>query len=182
MRDGEPPSEGNVDSSLWGCPDDSWSGACEHRAVITLDSMGATANADGVTAQPLQITTSFEPDPPPGERSEDPPERWDRGSLPLNSCVFRLQGVPRSCLDARAALWMGGCEQHERVSPPSYYESTNCEQSIAPGCPSGDRWGPEGHWWYLLPSRERDDELSVVICGPLCASVPKGGRLCLAGL
>jgi hypothetical protein len=151
-----------------GCPDPAASAACP-AVTADLDFRSMTDNQSSSWVEPLQIP-QFGSRPPNYDPS-DPlvePALWDRSALPAGVCVFRLHGVPGSCLRP-GQIFVGTCAAQDggpRIAPGDFYENNTCAQGIAPGCPSSDPWSGDGVWWYMVP---RGADTDLVVCAPECA-------------
>lgn len=163
-----------------GCPDASWA-SCDAGLALTVRVDGPTEAADGVWVEPLQVPTSFpqSPSAPPPEALPTPPAKWDRSALPAGACVFRVHGVPADCLGRSGRVTFGACVPGPVPVPLGYYELPNCDQGIAPGCPSDYPYAGENYIWYSVPEPSVANETTLVLCAGLCATAAQTGVLCL---
>lgn len=173
-------SAGASSATLPGCPDPTLSATCP-ALKADLDFSGTTSSTSGsVWVEPLQIP-QYGTRPPAYPWADLPdPSLWDRSAMPAGACVFRLHGVPASCLRP-GFIFFGSCAQNAipeapRVAPGSYYDSGQCGHGIAPGCPVAVPWNRVGYWWYLLAQGADTD---VVVCAPECADLASNGDACL---
>jgi hypothetical protein len=172
------PSAGAPNLVALGCPDPTGSVAACPAVAANLD-FGSTSGNSSSWVEPLQIPQFGTR--PAGYYPADPnvdPALWDRAALPAGACVFRLHGVPGSCLRP-GRIDEGSCllDGVPPVSPGDFYENNLCGQGVAPGCPTSDPWAPEGYWWYMVP---RGVDTDVVICAPECAQqLQLSGECCL---
>lgn len=155
-----------------GCPDASW-GRCDSGVDITLRLDGVSKTDTGAWAEPLQVPTYPPFMVPPPEPMHVPPEAWDRSQLPAGACVFRIHGVPPDCLGREGRVSLNACDPGGPPPPLplGYYELNNCEQGIAPGCPSDDAYAGENYIWYAVPDAESPDTTKLVVCAGLCKTV-----------
>jgi hypothetical protein len=162
------PSAGAPSLVALGCPDPAGSVAACPEVQADLDFRNTSGNISSSWVEPLQIP-QFGTSPAGYYSSAQPvdPALWDRSALPAGACVFRLHGVPGSCL-REGNIFLGPClfDGGPRVSPGDFYENNRCGQGIAPGCPTSDPGSYDGFWWYMVP---RGPDIDVVICAPECA-------------
>jgi hypothetical protein len=159
-------------SAAIGCPAAAIPAACQPLSV-PIDIMGPRQGERGVWSEPVQIPSFSATGTTPDWRTPDA-SQWDRSALPTGACVFRLRGFSADC--ARAGkLLEGNCGARVSVTLASFYDTQECSQGIAPGCPSANPLGA-GSWWYLVP---REGDADLVICAPLCSIQSEVGQSCL---
>lgn len=164
-------SDAGAPAELVGCPNAEWDEACPSwwRANVNFFT-DAPATPGAIWVEALQLPT-FEPDlPTPHEPvPKTDPADWDRSEMPAGACVFRLHGVTHGCLSSSMNLQAGACgSEGVHPVPLSFYELNECAEGVAPGCPSTDPWDFTGQYWYAVPSRDRADETTIVVCAALC--------------
>jgi hypothetical protein len=164
------PSAGAPNLVTLGCPDPAGNTAACPNLSADLDFSGAAENQGSPWVEPLQIPQFGSR--PPGYYPSGPavdPALWDRSALPAGACVFRLHGVPGSCLRP-GRIYLGSCAEladgGPTIVPGDFYENNTCAQGIAPGCPTADPWSSYGFWWYMVP---RGADTDLVMCAPECA-------------
>jgi hypothetical protein len=168
-----------------GCPDPATNAACP-AVTADLDFRSTTDNQSSSWVEPLQVPQFGSR--PPNYYPPDPgvdPALWDRSALPAGACVFRLHGMPGSCIRP-GYIFEGTCTRLDdgglapspgEPSPGDFYENNTCAQGIAPGCPSSNPWGYDGFWWYMVP---RGADTDLVVCAPECAQAfQANGQTCL---
>jgi hypothetical protein len=167
--------EGGAPSSMpLGCPDPALQASCPELNVDLVPTSAEKTSDPAVWVEPLQVP-NFDMTPPgyfPPVTHADPAS-WDHSPVPAGACVFRLHNAGSNCLRP-GRVYLESCASFlaaepgaAHVVPVSFYETSRCEQGIAPGCPSSDPWSSEGIWWYELP---HGADLDVVVCAPLCAN------------
>lgn len=170
--------------SLLGCPDQSWN-QCPERFNLTLHFDGTSTKSDDarVWSEPLQLPAFPEGVSGPLSGPIDP-ALWDRSMLPAGACVFRIHGAPASCLVTNfGRVRSGPCGAPPPIVVPfGYYETSYCDEGIAPGCGNAEPYHSDNQAWYVVPEAE-PDQFRLVMCAGICSVFVGGetGQMCVVG-